>query len=93
MLNRLFIIVGLIAILALGAAFVVPGFIRWEDYRDRMEAMASQTLGAPVQITGEIKFAVLPEPQLRFTKVVVGAVDRPVMTVEQVEARFSLVDF
>jgi hypothetical protein len=92
-LNRLFIIVGLIAILALGAAFVVPGFIRWEDYRDRMEATASQTLGAPVQITGEIKFALLPEPQLRFTKVVVGAADRQVMTVEQVEARFSLVDF
>lgn len=93
MLNRLFIIVGLIAILTLAAAFVVPGFVRWEDYRDRMEIIASQTLGAPVAITGEINFALLPEPQLRFTQVVVGDSARPVMTVAQVEARFSLVDF
>ena len=92
-LNRLFIIVGLIAILALAAAFVVPNYIQWGDYRERLQAMAGETLGAPVAITGDIRFALLPQPQLNFSKVVVGPPDRPVMTVEQVEAQFSLVDF
>ncbi len=93
MLNRLFIIVGLIAILALAAAFVVPNFIQWGDYRDRLQAMASETLGAPVEITGDIKFSLLPNPKLNFSTVVVGTADKPVMTVEAVQAEFSLVDF
>lgn len=93
MLNRLFIIVGLIAILALTAAFVVPNFIQWGDYRDRLQAMASETLGAPVEITGDIKFSLLPNPKLNFSNVVVGTADKPVMTVGAVQAEFSLVDF
>ena len=93
MLNRLFIIVGLIAILALAAAFVVPNFIQWGDYRERLQAMASETLGAPVEITGDIKFSLLPNPKLNFTSVVVGTAEKPVMTVEAVQAEFSLVDF
>ena len=93
MLNRLFIIVGLIAILALAAAFVVPNFIQWGDYRERLQAMASETLGAPVEITGDIKFSLLPNPKLNFSTVVVGTAEKPVMTVEAVQAEFSLVDF
>ena len=50
MLNRLFIVVGLLAILALAAAFVVPRFIQWGDYRERMEALAGEALGTPVTI-------------------------------------------
>lgn len=93
MLNRLFIIVGLLAILALAAAFVVPNFIQWGDYRGRLQEMASETLGAPVEITGEIQFSLLPQPRLNFSDVVVGTAERRVMTVGQVEAEFSLVDF
>ena len=93
MLNRLFIIVGLIAILALAAAFVVPNFIQWGDYRERLQAMAGETLGAPVEITGDIKFSLLPNPKLNFSNVVVGTADKPVMTVAAVQAEFSLVDF
>jgi len=91
--NRLFIIVGLIAILALAAAFVAPNFIAWGDYRERLQAMASETLGAPVEIEGDIKFSLLPQPQLNFSNVVVGTPDKPVMTVAAVQAEFSLVDF
>ena len=93
MLNRLFIIVGLLAILALAAAFVVPNFIEWGDYRGRLQEMASETLGAPVEITGDIQFSLLPQPKLNFSDVVVGTAERPVMTVGAVEAEFSLVDF
>lgn len=93
MLNRLYIVVGLLAIAALAAAFIVPQFISWGDYRDRMQEVASEVLGAPVEITGEIEFALLPQPQLKFADVVVGPKERPAITVERVEAQFSLIDF
>lgn len=93
MLNRIFIVVGLVAILVVAGAFVVPGFIAWEDYRDRLQQIAGETVGAPVTIGGEIDFALLPEPQMRFAEVTIGDPADPLMTVQRVEARFSLVDF
>lgn len=92
MLNRLFILVGSIAILALAAAFVVPAFVDWTYLRDRMQSLASETLGAPVTISGDIDVAFLPEPRVQFAGVAVGTPERPVMTVVGVEARFSLAD-
>lgn len=93
MLNRLYIVVGALAIMAIAAAFIVPRFIAWGDYRDRMQVVASEVFGAPVEITGEIEFSLLPEPRLRFSDVIVGTRDRPAITVEGVEAQFSLIDF
>ena len=93
MLNRIYIVVGILAILAIGAAFIVPRFIQWGDYRDRMEAMASEALGTQVDIRGDIHFNLLPAPQLEFSDVAVGPKDSPVLTVGHVKADFSLVDF
>ena len=59
MLNRLYIVVGIIAIALLAAAFVVPAFVPWGQFRDRFEAMATDALGAPVRIEGDIHFALL----------------------------------
>ena len=93
MLNRLYIIIGVLAILALAAAFVVPSFIPWSDYRDRMEAIAGEVLGADVRIGGEIEFSLLPQPQLKLTDVSAGPADAPNLEVAAVEAEFSLIDF
>ncbi|WP_417310863.1 AsmA-like C-terminal region-containing protein, partial [Devosia sp.] len=93
MLNRLYIIIGVLAILALAAAFVVPSFIPWSDYRDRMEAIAGEVLGTDVRIGGEIEFSLLPQPQLKLTDVSAGPVDAPNLQVAAVEADFSLIDF
>ena len=93
MLNRLFVIVGFLVILAIGAAFVVPRFIQWSDYRPRLEAMATEAFGTPVQITGDISLNLLPQPRLVFTKVRVGSESTPVAQVGRVEAEFSLLDF
>ena len=41
MLNRLFVIVGFLVILAIGGAFLIPRFIQWGDYRGRLESMAT----------------------------------------------------
>jgi len=92
-LNRLYIVVGVLAILAIAAAYLVPRFIQWGDYRDRMQAVASEVFGEPVEITGDIEFSLLPLPQLRFASVLVGQPGAPTITVESVEAQFSLIDF
>lgn len=93
MLNRLFVTIGFLVILAIGGAFLVPRFIQWSDYRVRLEEMAQQAFGTEVAITGDISLTLLPQPQLVFTKVRVGPEASPAMEVEKVEADFSLLDF
>lgn len=93
MLNRIYIVVGLIAILVLAGAFIVPRFVQWGDYRDRMEALASDVLGADVSIRGDIAFSLLPQPRLQFSDVLVGSADDPIATVAGVEAEFELINF
>lgn len=93
MLNRIYIIVGLLAIFVLAGAFIAPRFIQWGDYRERMEELAGGVLGAKVIIRGDIEFSLLPQPRLNFTDVLVGSADEPAATVGSVEAEFSLMDF
>lgn len=93
MLNRLYIVVGIIAILVLAAAFVVPRFIDWDGYRPRMEAIVAEALGTDVAIKGPIDFSLLPQPRLRLHDVVVGPEGQPFVKLAGVNAEFSLVDF
>lgn len=93
MLNRLYIVIGALAIFALAAAFIVPRFIQWGDYRDRMQVIAAEALGAPVEIIGDIEFSLLPQPRLVLSDVNVGDPAAPSLKVAAVEAEFSLMDF
>ena len=93
MLNRIYIVVGIFAIVVLAGAFIAPRFIQWGDYRDRMEVLASGVLGADVTIRGDISFSLLPSPRLAFSDVVVGDAEAPAATVGAVEAEFVLMDF
>jgi len=92
-LNRLFIIIGTLAILVIAAAFVVPAVIPWGDYRDRLATIASGVIGAPVRVEGDVSFTLLPNPHLSFERVSAGPADAPVLSVERVEAELSLLDF
>ncbi len=92
-LNRIYIIIGVLAILVLAAAFIVPRFVQWSDYRERMEALASGVLGAEVVIRGDIEFSLLPQPRLSFADVLVGPPTDPAATIGTVEAEFSLLEF
>jgi len=92
-LNRIYIVVGLLAIIVLGGAFIAPHFIRWSDYRLRMEELATAMLGTPVTVRGNIEFTLLPQPRLHFDDVLVGSTEAPAATVDSVEADFSLMDF
>ena len=93
MLNRIYIVVGLFAIVVLAGAFLAPRFIQWGDYRDRMEVLATSVLGADVSIRGDISFSLLPSPRLAFSDVIVGDAEAPAATVGAVEAEFVLMDF
>ncbi len=93
MLNRLYIVVGVLAILALAAAFFVPSFVDWGAYRDRLASLAGEVVGAPVRIDGDVKFSLLPQPRLEFADVAAGPPDAPRFTVAGVVAEFSLIDF
>ena len=86
MLNRLFIAIGVLVILAIGAAFIVPRFIQWGDYRERLQTMAAEAFGTEVTIGGDIQLTLLPAPKLEFTKVRVGPSAAPVLEVGQVDA-------
>ena len=92
-LNRIYIVVGIFAILVLAGAFIAPLFIQWSDYRDRMEILASNVLGADVTIRGDIAFSLLPSPRLEFSDVIVGDIESPAARVAAVEAEFALFDF
>lgn len=93
MLNRLFVIAGFLVILAIGGAFVVPRFIQWGDYRERLETMGAGAFGAPVSIMGDISLTLLPQPQLVMSQVRVGPQDAALIEVGRIEAEFSLFDF
>jgi hypothetical protein len=92
-LNRIYIVVGMLAIIVLAGAFIAPHFIRWSDYRGRMEELATSVLGTPVTVRGDIDDTLLPHPRLRFSDVLVGSPEEPAATVDSVEAEFSLMDF
>ena len=93
MLNRLYIVVGILAILVLGAGFIVPRLMNWNDYRSRLEALAEANLGTDVIIGGQIEFTLLPQPRIRFGKTFVGSAFSPMLEIGSIEAEFSLMDF
>ena len=44
-LNRIFVLIGVLVILAIGAAFIVPRFIQWGEYRERLQTMGAELTG------------------------------------------------
>ena len=93
MANRIYIAIGLIAILLMGGAFVVPWFIDWNAYKPRMEQMAAEALGVEVEIAGDMDFTLLPQPRLHFENARLGPQEAPVGSARLVEADLSLMDF
>src|ERR1700761_2149106 len=78
-------------ILALVAALVGPYFIDWNQFRPQFEAKASQVIGAPVRVAGELEARLLPSPALRLRSVVVGgANDLGKVRADKLDVEFSL---
>lgn len=68
-------IAGLLVAL-LFAALVGPSLIDWNQFRAEIEAQASETMGRPVKIEGDIRFRVLPAPQMTLNSIRVGHIEQ-----------------
>ena len=78
-------------IIALVAALIGPYFVDWNQFRPQFEAEASQVLGAPVRVGGELDARLLPTPSLRLRSVVVGgANDLGKVRADKLDVEFSL---
>lgn len=93
MLNRVYIAIGILLILVMAAAFVVPRFYDWNVYRDRVEAIAAEALGTDVAIRGDLSFTLLPQPQMAISDIVVGDESAPLLEVERADAHLNLMEF
>jgi len=78
-------------IIALVAALVGPYFVDWNRFRPQFEAEATQVIGAPVRVAGELDARLLPSPSLRLRSVVVGgANDLGKVKADKLDVEFSL---
>ena len=78
-------------IVALVAALIGPYFVDWNQFRPQFEAEASQVIGAPVRVAGELEARLLPSPSLRLRSVVVGGVnDLGKVRADKLDVEFSL---
>ena len=64
-------IAGLLVVL-LFAALVGPSLVDWNQFREEIEAQASDATGRLVSIGGDIRFRILPAPHLTLGKIKVG---------------------
>jgi large subunit ribosomal protein L24 len=78
-------------IVALVAALVGPYFIDWNQFRPQFEAAATEVIGAPVRVAGQLDARLLPTPTLRLRSVVVGgANDLGKVRADKLDVEFSL---
>ena len=91
--NRIYIAAGILVILIMLSAFILPRFWPWDEYKPNLEAMASEALGVQVSIPGTLDFTLLPQPRLSIGQVDIGGAGGQIGTVGGIEAEFSLMDF
>ena len=91
---RLWVIVGGLLLVLVGAAFVAPMFIDWERYRDRFEGEATALLGREVRVGAIGRARLLPFPSVTFEDVsVAGERGEPAITVERFSFDAELAPF
>lgn len=76
------------------AVLVVPSFFDWNTQKTRIETAASEALGQPVVVSGDIGLALLPSPRLKAEGLSVGAretlADGPYISAGLVDVRVAL---
>src|ERR1700736_651069 len=78
-------------IIALVAALIGPYFIDWNQFRPQFEAEASQIIGTPVRVAGELDARLLPTPSLRLRSLVAhGANDLGKVRADKLDVEFRL---
>ena len=93
-MKKIFLGVGIILVALIGAIFIVPSYIDWNDYKPEIAAQAKKATGRDLIIEGDIRIAVLPAPALvahnvRFTNAK-GAADPDMVRLKSVEVRMAV---
>ena len=82
---------GVLAVLLLAAAWLLPSALDWNRYRGTIAALASDTLGRSVRIDGPVALTLLPQPMLTAAQVSVAAGDKDIaIKVARLSVRVSL---
>ena len=77
--------------LLLGAVWIVPGLLDWNQYRGSIAALASSALGRPVRIEGDVTLTLLPQPVLTASRIqVADAGDAVTLTARELRLRVAL---
>lgn len=76
-MNTTLTALGIALLVALMTALLGPFFVDWNQHRAFFEHHASEMLGMPVHVQGKIDARLLPQPEVRFTDVVIGDADGP----------------
>jgi len=80
-----------LVLVVVAAAWIVPGQLTWDRYRDTVTGLASSALGRPVRIEGPIGLTLLPQPILTAAAVsVADPGDGVSMAVDELRLRVGL---
>ncbi|WP_421863361.1 AsmA family protein [Parvibaculum sp.] len=71
-MNSILTYIAGLLVLLLFAALIGPSLVDWNQFRDEIEAQASEAAGRPVSIDGDIRFRILPEPHFTLGKIKIG---------------------
>jgi hypothetical protein len=71
-MRRLSAVLLLVLAVAGAGLWVGPRFVDWEAWRGRLQDLASERLGRPVALSGDIELSLLPQPELRAAGVAIG---------------------
>jgi len=74
-LKKLGIGLAVVLVLSLGAVLIVPGFMDWNEYKDRIETAASSMTGREVRIAGDISLSLFPSTALSAKDVTVANIE------------------
>lgn len=72
MLGRILVFLGILLVLALSAALLVPFFVDWTNFRQNFENEASRIIGKKVVVHGAVDARLLPFPSVTLSDVRVG---------------------
>ena len=68
-----------------------PFFVDWNNFRTTFENRASDIVGQPVRILGDIDLSVLPSPTITMNDVEVGDTEgQPMATIDHLSIRLEL---
>ena len=74
-MKKVGVVAGILLVLLIGSALVVPSFINWNEYKTEIETTASDLSDRKVAINGDLSLSILPSPSFSAKDVSVSNVE------------------